>query len=161
MLLKVWLDEYHYPLVSDSWGPFFCLISLNYSAAFPKKHRSYKSPQSRFCIIHSLLILAWSSVMCDKIYREICEISVIGIRVRPKTFPVSGSSTIVYLSQHSLGFKTIVKQAGTAVNGRLCRTDGYSTGSQETVHEHCVFVGAWAPARNVYKESALSFLVQD
>lgn len=34
-------------------------------------------------------------------------------------------------------------------------------GSQETLHEHSVFVGAWAAARNVYKESALSFLVQD
>lgn len=45
---------------------------------------------------------------------EICEISVIDITVRPEIFPVSGNSTVVYLSQHLLGFKTIVKQAGTA-----------------------------------------------
>jgi len=44
---------------------------------------------------------------------EICEISAIGITVRQKIFPVSGNRTIAYLSQHSLGSETIVKQAGT------------------------------------------------
>lgn len=42
---------------------------------------------------------------------EICDISAIGITVRQKMFPVSGNSTIAYLSQQSLGSETIVKQA--------------------------------------------------
>lgn len=45
---------------------------------------------------------------------EICEIGVIDITVRPKIFPASGSSTVVYPSQHLLSFRTIVKQAGAA-----------------------------------------------
>lgn len=58
------------PITQWLLEPLLCKISLNYWAASPIKHQSYKCLQSRFCIIRSLLILALSSATCDKIYRN-------------------------------------------------------------------------------------------
>lgn len=138
-----------------------CLISLNYWATSPTKHQSYKCLQSRFHVIHSLLILALSSVTCDKIYRTMWD--------RCDWRYSQAKDISCEWQQHSCVSQPAFAQLqDDCETGWSCLWMGDSAeqmvprkGSQETVHEHCVFVGAWAVARNVYKESALSFLVQD
>lgn len=112
-------------------------------------------------ISHDPLILALSSVTCDKIYRNMWD--------RCDWHYSQAKDISCEWQQHSCVSQPAFAQLqDDCETGWSCLWMGDSAeqmvprkGSQETVHEHCVFVGAWVVARNVYKESALSFLVQD